>query len=52
MSALENDRNPFQGKFHFDLENEEQTVFFFSHPDYSDMVELVPDHPMDKEVRQ
>eukprot|EP00091_Calanus_sinicus_P003495 TRINITY_DN13665_c0_g1_i1.p1 TRINITY_DN13665_c0_g1~~TRINITY_DN13665_c0_g1_i1.p1 ORF type:complete len:143 (+),score=34.64 TRINITY_DN13665_c0_g1_i1:149-577(+) len=35
MSALENDRNPFQG-----------------HPDYSDMVELVPDHPMDKEVRQ
>merc|ERR1711892_314909 len=35
MSAMEDDRNPFQGD-----------------PDYSDMVELVPDHPMDKEVQQ
>merc|ERR1712106_400853 len=35
MSALDNDRNPFQG-----------------HSDYSDMVELVPDHPMDKDMQQ
>merc|ERR1712106_1227379 len=35
MSALDNDRNPFQG-----------------HSDYSDMVEQVPDHPMDKDMQQ
>eukprot|EP00092_Neocalanus_flemingeri_P005968 GFUD01006428.1.p1 GENE.GFUD01006428.1~~GFUD01006428.1.p1 ORF type:complete len:143 (+),score=38.16 GFUD01006428.1:88-516(+) len=35
MSAMEDNRNPFQG-----------------HPDYSDMAELVPDHPINKEVRQ